>query len=335
MSNSTQGQVKSPEQLNYRGNNSTNHEWTEGVSITPVKRTDSSIKEQRQEALNTAKEKAKNDLKKISAKHDYDFQSARKNEKPWKQAQTEYNQPNNQYIPKMRETRQKNRDQVRSQISNATTNIGFPVKNLKLDKSDRTEAFPSDNKSSVKTVSLKVPFFSQAIENKYFNASWSACFDASVAMAKQSGATVLGPNDRIQVATSEDNRGKLTVNSTRATEGRNYIGTELESGRPVVVGVSHRDSEIEKGKKYNVDKITDHFVVITGQGIDSEGRTYYKFIDPGTKHESTGSDTNIKNRFYVDEETGKLYKPGTDATGYGYERRYEVSMVRRNKESSD
>ena len=335
MTNYTQGYVKGSEQPNYVGNNSTYHEWTEGVTITPVKRTNNSVKEQRRQALDTAKEKAKDDLREILAKRGHNFKSARKNEKLWKKVKAEYQKRKKEYFQEIISSRQSYRDRVKNQISNASTNIKFPVKNMKLDKSDKAKAFPGDKKSLVKTVSLKVSFFSQAIENPYFNASWSACFDASVAMAKQSGATVLGPDHRIQIATSEDKKGKLTVDSTRVIEGRNYIGSELENGRPVVVGVSHRDSEIEKGKKYNVDKITDHFVVITGQGTDSSGRTYYKFIDPGTKHESTGSDDNIKNRFYVDEETGKLYKPGKDATGYGYERRYEVSMVRRNEESSD
>ena len=117
MSNSTQGNVKTPEQPNYIGNNSTHHEWTDGVTITPVKRTNSTIKEQRREALNTAKERAKDDLRKILAKHGHDFKSARKNEKLWKKVKAAYQKRKKEYFQEIISNRRNNRSNVKKQIS--------------------------------------------------------------------------------------------------------------------------------------------------------------------------------------------------------------------------
>jgi len=87
--------------------------------------------------------------------------------------------------------------------------------------------------------------------------------------------------------------------------------------------VSHKDGN------YNADGITDHFVVITGRGKDDQGRTFYSFQDPGTKFKERGGDVNPNNRFYADAG-GKLSRDGSHASGAILQRRYEVSMVRKN-----
>ena len=171
---------------------------------------------------------------------------------------------------------------------------------------------------------VKVPYYSQFEGGHGYTPSDTACFKAATAMAGAAGANVLGPADRIQVGTSENGKGQLAINSKKAAEGRSYIDQQLDKGKPVVVGVSHKDSN------YNVDGLTDHFVTITGRGVDDKGRTFYTFHDPGTRHTSKGSDTNPNNRFYVDEKTGAMTRPGSAATGSVTERRYDVAMVRRN-----
>ena len=174
---------------------------------------------------------------------------------------------------------------------------------------------------------LDVPFYSQFESGHGFTPGDTACFNASVAMAKAGGATVLGSDQRIQVGISEDTKGHLTVDPQKAAEGRSYIDSELAAGRPVVVGVSDKDSD------YNVDKLTDHFVTITGKGVDENGKTFYTFNDPGTSHANLGDGTqNPNNRFFVDDTTGALYKPGADS-GYTVDRRFDVAMVRENAES--
>lgn len=169
-----------------------------------------------------------------------------------------------------------------------------------------------------------VPWFSQFDSSHVPGAGSMACFRASVAMAKAGGATVLGPNSRIQVATGENKSGNISVNRENAIKGRNYIDSQLDKGKPVVVGVSYA-----AGKDYNVDHITDHFVTITGKGQDEQGRTYYTFNDPGTTNKKTGSDDNKLNRFYVDSKTGKMYRP-PNSSGTIAGKDYEVAMVRRN-----
>ncbi|WPB79553.1 LysM peptidoglycan-binding domain-containing protein [Archangium violaceum] len=170
---------------------------------------------------------------------------------------------------------------------------------------------------------VQVPYYSQFEGGHGFTPGNTACLDAARAMVGNLGVTVLGSDRRIQVGTSEDTQGRLTVDSARAQEGRNYIDSQLDAGRPVVVGVSHRDDND------NADQLTDHFVVITGRGVDEQGRSYYTFHDPGTRHAQVGADTNPNNRFYVDDSTGMMYRPAQD--GNTIDRRaYDVSMVRIN-----
>lgn len=363
--NLPKGQVKDPDQLNYIGNNRNYHEWTEGVTITPVKRSDSPTKEQKKQASEQAKNLAGNNLKKRLAENEYpDLKSVKKDSKVLKQANPEYEKNQQELHKNSREVIQSNRDNVSNQISQVNPKwnskkvpklekIKPPSIDGSPNKPKQSNATPQLNKESLKKeLSVKAIFLSQyeektiiikqkdpktgiEIEKKITVAKHSeqnlptdkACFDTVKTIAKRAGATVLGKDKRIQIAKSEDEKGKIVdIDTNKAIEGVNYIVSELEKNRPIVVGVSHKDAN------YNADEITDHFVIITGQGVDGEGHTYYKFIDPAT-NEAKGGDKNEKNRFYLNEETGMLSKKGADGIGKVVERRYEVSMVRLNKES--
>jgi hypothetical protein len=183
----------------------------------------------------------------------------------------------------------------------------------------------STGKSDRRGVSLAVPFFSQFEPGHGYDPGKTSCFLAAMAMVAEKGVKVTGPDQRIQLATAEDEKGRLTIDPAKAAQARSYIDQQLDEGRPVVVGVSHKDAH------YNVDALTDHFVVITGRGVDEQGRTYYAFHDPSASHADKGSDINPKNRLQVDEATGKMYRPGKDAAGLVVNRRFEVAMVRRNE----
>lgn len=176
-------------------------------------------------------------------------------------------------------------------------------------------------------VNVRTPFYSQFEGGHGYTPGNTACFRAATAMARDAGATVLGPADRIQVATSEATDGSVTVDPTRMTQGRSYIDSELEAGRPVVVGVSHK-----AGYNGNVDRLTDHFVVVTGRGTNPDGSTYYTFNDPATRHATIGSDTRVENRFQVGADGG-LYRDMANETSYLTQKDTWVSMVRRNRES--
>jgi LysM repeat protein len=172
--------------------------------------------------------------------------------------------------------------------------------------------------SATQGTQLKVPYFSQ-FDSRVERAGDSACFRASKKMAQAAGANVGGPD--IQTA-SENGRGGVNVSASNAQRGQQYLDRQLGSGKPVVVGVNH------KAGSPNADGVTDHYVVVTGRGVDDKGRKFYSFHDPAASVGSNrGKDTNPSNRFYVDEKTGGLYKPKVSDSGYVIDKRYDVAAV--------
>ncbi len=174
-------------------------------------------------------------------------------------------------------------------------------------------------------VSTRTQWYSQYDSAHVERAGDTACFRAATAMARTAGARVTDPSRRIQVASSTNGNG-INVDRQAAARGRDYIDSQLAAGRPVVVGVNHKGGR----NVGNADAITDHFVVVTGRGTDAQGRTFYTFHDPATRNASRGADTNPNNRFYIDERTGGMYRPGNVASGLVVDRRFDVSMVRPN-----
>lgn len=165
-------------------------------------------------------------------------------------------------------------------------------------------------------VHIEVPFIG------YVSNEPTGCFKRCGEMAAAVGVSVGGPDVRIQIATREDSSGRITIDPAAAKRGLQYIDSELDSGRPVVVGVSYMDSS------YNVDTITDHFVIVTTRGRDSNGECWYAFHDPATSHASKGGDANPGNRFRADH-AGRLVRPVFPG-GPLSSKIYDVSMVRRN-----
>jgi hypothetical protein len=88
------------------------------------------------------------------------------------------------------------------------------------------------------------------------------------------------------------------------------------------VGVSYTDAS------YNVDDITDHFVLITTRGTDAQRGVYYGYHDPASSHDWLGGDGNTANRFFF-TAAGGLYRPASSAAPLG-STPYDVAMVRRN-----
>jgi peptidoglycan hydrolase-like protein with peptidoglycan-binding domain len=174
--------------------------------------------------------------------------------------------------------------------------------------------------------SVEVPWFSQFVAGNGFEPGNTSCAKAAKAMANKAGATPGGLADAIHVASGETETGRVKLDPAKAKEGTAYIDSELAAGRPVVVGVNH------KAGSPNTDKVTDHFVTITGSGQDAKG-TYYTFHDPATSNKTVGADTNPNNRFRLQED-GSLLREGKDAKGYVTDRRLEVSAVVKNAEST-
>jgi peptidoglycan hydrolase-like protein with peptidoglycan-binding domain len=167
-----------------------------------------------------------------------------------------------------------------------------------------------------RAVHLSVPFYGYQSNDR------AGCFRRCTEMAAAVNVRVGGPDVRIQVAVREDTSGRVTIDPAKAREGVAYTDSQLNSGHPVVMGVSYTDAS------YNVDDITDHFVIVTTRGTDPQRGVYYGFHDPATSHADMGTDQNPANRFYF-SAAGGLYRPASSSAPLG-STPYDVSMVRRN-----
>jgi Putative peptidoglycan binding domain len=186
----------------------------------------------------------------------------------------------------------------------------------------RSAALQAAEPGSAAGVVLEVPWYSQYDSKHVERAGDTACFRTCRAMARAVGTIVPpGTQNRIQVATGEDEQGHVTTTPALVAEARHYIDGQLEARHPVAVGVAHK-----KGGP-NADGITDHFVLVFGR-LDQRGGPVYLYNDPATRNEATGR----AGRFHLDAESGNLVHDGKIATGYVYARHTEMSMVVRNQE---
>ena len=145
-------------------------------------------------------------------------------------------------------------------------------------------------------------------------------------MLDSTGTVSAGSGSKIEMTGNKNGAAGNATN--KATTGIYIIDDNLSKQRPIIVGV---DRNGENHPKRN-NGVTDHFVVIKGRGVDSEGNIYYTFYDPATSNVNYG--TNPNNRLYLDPTTNKL-------TGnFTYETKksgkvtvnYTVSEVRPNRE---
>ena len=175
------------------------------------------------------------------------------------------------------------------------------------------EPYPSGSRRPVR---VEVPFYG------YQSNDPAGCFNRCKDMARAVGVTVGGPDVRIQIGLSEDRAGRVRIDAAKAREGTAYIDSQLDAGRPVCVGVSYKDAA------YNVDAITDHFVLVTTRGVDPRKGIYYAYHDPATSDAYLGTDRNPANRFYLSSAGGLYRPPSTQKPRTGDT--YDVTMVRRN-----
>lgn len=184
---------------------------------------------------------------------------------------------------------------------------------------------PDAAKPFFKAVALDVRGINQISLSEDAEKAQKMCFDGAVKQAEQffDGQHQRRPQladrgARIQVALSEVVSGGVEIDGAAALRARDYIDACLDKGRPVIVGVSCVAIASERVN----EGITDHFVTISGRGLDDAGRVFYEFRDPGA-----GGATG---RLYVDPDSGKLFKPGATAanTPYVGHMAYEVSQVR-------
>lgn len=153
------------------------------------------------------------------------------------------------------------------------------------------------------------PWISQFDSSQVQDAGAVACYRACIAMMKAAGFDQpAGLGGAIQVAKGEDANGAVVTDRAATSAATSHIDEQLAAGKPVTVGVSYKDADYNEG-------FTDHFVVVTGKGVDENGRVFYTYQDPG-------SNEGQNRRFFVDDKTGNLYDPDPAFGG-----RFEMSMV--------
>lgn len=175
-------------------------------------------------------------------------------------------------------------------------------------------------------VHLQVPFHGQFQEGHGYAPGETQCMTASRSMIRAAcdekgrprGVQIKGPGDRDQIALAEDRRGHITkIDEKGLRQGRAYLDHELGEGHPVVVGVSYKKAP----KIGNVDRMTDHFMVVTGREKDPKtGQWSYTYLDPAQKSEAAA-----KGHLVVDERGMLVHDPKEGG------KPYEVSMVRHNE----
>ncbi len=201
------------------------------------------------------------------------------------------------------------------------------------EKAIATETVPEKAPAGFKAVALNVPWYSQFENHGSVKGNGTQCNAMTREMMKD-GKNTANPGGRdptwnFNVAESKDDFGRIQPNAARAKEGRGYIDAQLDAGHPVMVGVMWRTPTPGAN-----DGNADHYVAITGRGVAADGTAYYTFNDPGATSAANGADTREKNRFFVDANTGMLFRPGLQEAPwkmYTVDARYEVSQVRKNQ----
>ena len=134
-------------------------------------------------------------------------------------------------------------------------------------------------------------------KKKFVGYDGSECLELAKRTLKNYGITNYGSSANV-FRLVEEKDGKLV--KWGAFPYQNYenaikcIDKHLNANRPIIVGVDYLPKQdVNEGT-------TDHFVVITGRGFDSDaGKYYYTFMDNATSYADKGcSDTN---RFYYTE----------------------------------
>ena len=159
------------------------------------------------------------------------------------------------------------------------------------------------------------PFY-QNIINK--NGIQPQCADYAREQLRVVGVLVGGGSDPTNMYVYSEKKGANKVVLDKAIK---YIKSELESGRPVFIGVDDAPNQ-----KIN-EGTTDHFLVIVGMGNDKIGN-YFQVYDNASGDVQDG--TNSSNKLYHDEKKNIV----EGKTNTSYSRRvnpYKLSQVRKNK----
>jgi len=88
------------------------------------------------------------------------------------------------------------------------------------------------------------------------------------------------------------------IDYEQLSKGLSYLKYALSKGIPVIVGVDNKS-----GHPGNLDKSTDHFIVIVGMGTDVKGK-YFLFFDNASGSVSQGASN--ENKLYYNASNSKI-----------------------------
>ena len=159
------------------------------------------------------------------------------------------------------------------------------------------------------------PFYQNFIKK---NGIAPQCADYAREQLRVVGVLVGGGSEPTNMYVYSEKKGANKVVLDKAIK---YIKSELESGRPVFIGVDDAlNQKINEGT-------TDHFLVIVGMGNDKNGN-YFQVYDNASGDVQDG--TNSSNKLYHDEK--KNIVKGRTNTSYSQRvNPYKLSQVRKNK----
>lgn len=105
------------------------------------------------------------------------------------------------------------------------------------------------------------------------------------------------------------------------------LDASLEEGIPVIVGLDWK----KPNSPYNFDKVTDHWVIIVGRGVDDDGvyYTYFEVAQSNENGEKKGTSREY-NRFY---KTSEGYLQGKNKTMNSGSSRFPIITVIEAKET--
>ncbi|MBU0696837.1 MAG: hypothetical protein KKE39_10000 [Bacteroidetes bacterium] len=156
--------------------------------------------------------------------------------------------------------------------------------------------------------------------NRALHPNWQ-CMDYAKDQIKKKGFQISDYYDigqTFQIYTDQNG-----VNQTKLAQGLSYLKYALSESIPVIVGVDDAS-----GYPGNLDKTTDHFIVIVGMGTDVNGK-YFSFYDNASGDVIQGVHSN--NKLYYNSSTGFI--SGNSQTDYAkaQPRPYSITMIRKSK----
>lgn len=165
-------------------------------------------------------------------------------------------------------------------------------------------------------------------KQKKANGEWMNCMDFCVEQLAKKNYSVSGYYEkdlqgnaqRFQIYTEQNG-----VNLNDIYKGVKYLIYALSNGIPVVVGIDDKN-----GDPGNLDKTTDHFVVIVGMGQDTGGR-YFQFYDNASSNPAQGA--SPLNKLYVTYPSKKITGK-TQCSDYRdriTEHNYIITQIRKTK----